>query len=130
MGLRLVVMQKEVLTAAAAPSQVAEGRWEVDDLYIPSPAAAAGRNSSSSLPAAATRSRAPGYLPPTSADVAGGSGVMGYLDMLDGRPSAVSFSAQCMPCMGHGAGPFSTTASVEKRVAASNGLVYYIDQAR
>lgn len=126
-------MQKEVLTAAAAPSQVAEGRWEVDDLYIPSsPAADAGGNSSSSSsPApAAARSRAPGYLPPTSADVAGGSGVMGYLDMLDGRPSAVSFSAQCMPCMGHGAGPFSTTASVEKRVAASNGLVYYIDQAR
>jgi hypothetical protein len=40
----------------------------------------------------------------------------------------VSFSAQCAPCLGHGAGPFSTTAAAVNRVATTNGIVYFVDQ--
>lgn len=40
----------------------------------------------------------------------------------------MSFSAQCAPCLGHGAGPFSTTAAAVSRVKTRNGVVYFVDQ--
>lgn len=46
----------------------------------------------------------------------------------DSQTLAVSFSAQCAPCLGNGAGPFSATAATVQRTQTRNGMVYFVDQ--